>query len=113
MFPTIICGCKCDLEEERELSAKELKEFAEKNLFEKGANLSKYNSTMPFFIETSAKKNINVSEVFQSVIKQVIDKRNIEKGLKPKKSEKSRFFSSVSESSGKDDINDFKDKIKK
>ena len=68
-FPCILVGNKCDLEDERTVTKTEPQELAKK-------------WGCPF-IETSAKENINVKEVFEDLIKQVL--LNFEKNPKKQK----------------------------
>jgi len=56
-FPVILVGCKCDLSQQREVSSLEAKSLAELYGFE--------------YIETSAKNGTNVSELFESIGKNI------------------------------------------
>ena len=55
----ILCGNKCDLENEREVTT------------ERGQELAKDFDIL--FLETSARKSINIDQCFESLIKEVID----------------------------------------
>ena len=62
--PIVLCGNKCDLEEEyREVSKVEGEELAK-------------SMNCPFF-ETSAKENINIRLSFNTVLKEIIEKNQI------------------------------------
>jgi len=65
--PIIILGNKCDLQEYREVSEAEGKEFAKKS----GA----------IFMETSAKERINIEEAFYAIVRHIRDSRT--KGSNP------------------------------
>ena len=56
----ILVGTKCDLDEDREIDATEAQQLAEHNNMQ--------------YIETSAKTNANVNEMFQNIINQVYNK---------------------------------------
>ena len=58
-FPMVLCGNKCDLEEERKVTAEEGRDLA------KSWNIS--------FFETSAKSRINIEESFIELVKLVRD----------------------------------------
>eukprot|EP01130_Rhizamoeba_saxonica_P014618 TRINITY_DN6406_c0_g1_i1.p1 TRINITY_DN6406_c0_g1~~TRINITY_DN6406_c0_g1_i1.p1 ORF type:complete len:216 (-),score=15.82 TRINITY_DN6406_c0_g1_i1:58-705(-) len=76
-IPIVIVGNKCDLESRREISTSE------------GRELSK-NLGCPF-LETSAKKDINIQEIFHTLIQEVWDKG----GGPPSSSSKSSGICSV------------------
>ena len=67
-FKRIIIGNKCDLEDKRQVSLKELKELADKE---------KVN-----FYETSAKNNINLKEVFNKIVELIFENKDDEEILK-------------------------------
>lgn len=69
-FPIILVGNKCDLENKREVPYKE------------GLELAK-NFKIPFY-ETSAKKRINVEEVFHDIVR-IIRKSKVQTNIKPTK----------------------------
>lgn len=70
-FPLVIVGNKVDLEEDREIAK------------EKGEELAKKWKCS--FIETSARNNVNVSEIFLDVSRQIIKERQKEVKKKPEK----------------------------
>ena len=55
--PLVLCGNKCDLEKERQISKIEGEELSKK-----------YNA---IFFETSAFKRINIDEIFYSIVKEI------------------------------------------
>ena len=57
-LPIVLCGNKCDLEKNRQVSTEEGKALAQK-----------YNIG---FFETSAKENINITEVFEYVVREIM-----------------------------------------
>jgi len=63
IFPFVLVGTKADLEEQREVSNEEIKEF-----------IAKYK--MPYY-ETSAKTGLNVEEVFNRLGKEILKSKNI------------------------------------
>ena len=67
-FKRIIIGNKCDLEDKRQVSLKELKELADKE---------KVN-----FYETSAKNNINLKEVFNKIVELIFENKDDEEILR-------------------------------
>ena len=56
----ILVGTKCDLDEDREIDTTDAQQLAEQNNMQ--------------YIETSAKTNANVNEMFQNIINQVYNK---------------------------------------
>eukprot|EP01080_Neovahlkampfia_damariscottae_P004789 gene4789-8375_t len=111
-FPIVIVGCKCDLEEKRELTKNEGKKVVESLIFMNTPE----TEVIPYFLESSSKENINVKESFESVVRMVLQKRESEK-LKFEKKKKSggggsglgkkfTLFSSFSESDN--DINELR-----
>jgi len=81
--PKVLVGNKCDLEMDKELDQNIIKEFAEENKIQ--------------YIETSAKNNKNINELFEEMGKMIY-----EKGL-PMDSQKQSFI--ISESASKKKIN--------
>ena len=69
--PMVLCGNKCDLEDDRMVSK------------EQGGNLAGSWGGVTF-LETSARKKINVDEVFFDLVRQ-INRQMPEKTAKPKK----------------------------
>ena len=65
----ILIGNNCDLEDKREVSYQEGKDFAQKN-------------NMLFF-EVSAKNNTNINEAFESLVEEIINS-GIDEGIKKK-----------------------------
>jgi GTPase KRas len=105
--PCILVGAKCDLEKEREVSIQMGKTLAQ----EFGCCL---------FLETSAKKRINVEECFDSSVKLLLQvqnekkketdeenvKKEIEVAKKNTKKPKSGLFSSSHSLTTKEDVDD-------
>lgn len=124
VFPMVVFGnkvcwrwlidlSKTDLEQSRELSAKEGKLFAQKHLFSNQQKISEIQQ-MPYFLEGSAKckkwnwvaywwiVNTNIQAAFESVVRQIIRYKAPQKQVvKPKK--KKGFMFSIS---GSDDIDE-------
>lgn len=61
-FPLGLVGNKCDMEDRREVS------------YQEGEQMAKENNL--FFLEASAKENINVKEIFVHLSKEVINQNN-------------------------------------
>ena len=66
----LIIGNKSDLNEDREVTTEQGKEFAAKN----GIN----------YLETSSKMHIGVDEAFETLVKKILEQREIEEGLSDK-----------------------------
>lgn len=86
----ILVGNKCDLEQDRTVDSKVTKDFAKKH------NL--------LFIETSAKRRINIDEVFRSVIKHHLYS---DPAKKPRIKSNGGLFSSLSAPLDVDDLDKF------
>ena len=76
-IPTVIVGCKCDLEEHRTVTKLEAEKFA--------------RDYRTGFIECSAKLNINVAEAFEEAIKRYVKKANTVRGTKMPRSQCAMF----------------------
>ena len=106
-FPIVVVGCKCDLDEKREITNKEGFEFVEKLIF---LNKKPEIQSLPYLLESSSKENINIKESFESIVRMVLQKK-VTEALKfePKKkttTKKFNLFSSLSESDN--DINELR-----
>ena len=55
--PAVVIGCKCDLNDKREVSKEEGEKFAIEHLLKLRNPPKKVDPKMPFFLETSAKSN--------------------------------------------------------
>eukprot|EP01080_Neovahlkampfia_damariscottae_P007593 gene7593-11916_t len=99
-IPAVMIGCKCDLENEREVSKKEGEKFAIENLLKLRNPPKKVDPKMPFFLETSAKKNINIQQTIESLMKQIMSERDYLLSLKTETSKKSFFGSFISSGGG-------------
>ena len=95
--PSVLVGCKCDIDSDSKAISKDKGEaFAKKQLFID----TDPQDDVPYFFETSSKKNINVNEAFEAVIKQQLRKvKYVDKVLSKNsnsKKKKKGFFSSIS-----------------
>ena len=66
----LIIGNKSDLNEDREVTTEQGKEFAAKNGID--------------YLETSSKMHIGVDEAFETLVKKILEQREIEEGLSDK-----------------------------
>ena len=66
----LIIGNKSDLNEDREVSTEQGKQFAAKNGID--------------YLETSSKMHIGVDEAFETLVKKILEQREIEEGLSDK-----------------------------
>lgn len=115
IFPCVIVGNKSDLEKERVIPFDMGKKFASDSLIESQPNERFQKGLMPYFVETSAKNDVNIEIPFRSIIYQLnhyleyIDDgpKNVTGTLDKKKKS---IFSSFSED---DEVNTLKFKNKK
>jgi GTPase SAR1 family protein len=109
--PSVLVGCKCDVKEE-------LYQVTKKDAMKVGQQLLFVDTSpeedVPYFFETSAKKNVNVMESFESVLKQHVRKNKYMENLISKKAssggkkKSNPFFSSISRRDELDDELDLK-----
>lgn len=69
----LIIGNKSDLNEDREVTTEQGKQFAAKNGID--------------YLETSSKMHIGVDEAFETLVKKILEQREIEEGLSDKNDE--------------------------
>ena len=74
--PIVLVGNKIDLEDEREVGKEEAEEYARKN------NMA--------YVETSAKQNINIHEVFRTLVLKINEWRAKHKPQKEQERKKSK-----------------------
>jgi GTPase SAR1 family protein len=84
--PCVLVGCKCDLKDQIDSkTTNEAKEMAKKQFFLTGTPDETKVKQMPYFFETSAKENINIQEVFDSVVAQYAERLKYSAKLLTKK----------------------------
>jgi GTPase SAR1 family protein len=108
-IPSVLVGCKCDVKEELyQVSKKDAMKVGQQLLFVDTSP----EEDVPYFFETSAKKNVNVMESFESVLKQHVRKNKYMENLISKKSTGKKktkpLFSSISRREDLDDELDLK-----
>jgi GTPase SAR1 family protein len=92
--PCVLVGCKCDLKDQIEnKTTMEAKEMAKKQFFLIGTPDETKLKQMPYFFETSAKENINIQEVYDSVIAQYAERLKYSTKILAKKPKKGLFTS--------------------
>ena len=91
-YQKILIGNKCDLDNKRKVSLEELSEFA----FEEKIT----------FLETSAKNNINIKEVFNKIVELLLENKNEEDIIKEFSEKKSSLSVASKRTKGRKNLND-------
>jgi methyltransferase-like protein len=96
--PAVIIGCKSDLSDKKKVKTEEALEFAEDMLFTESSPDKKKLDGTQFFLETSSKENVNITEAFTNCVKFYLARyKNIEELNNKKKKKKKGLFASFGE----------------
>eukprot|EP01080_Neovahlkampfia_damariscottae_P004031 gene4031-7320_t len=84
-IPSVLIGCKCDMVDKKKVKTEVGKEFADQYLFTEYEADEKILQKDKYFLETSAKDNINIDDAFSNVVKLFIKRQRMLQNLTKKK----------------------------